>query len=44
MVCLEKMQGHIALELRPGWVVVHATGIGVDDLVSVGRLLGVIVD
>ena len=38
------MRSHIALEKREGWVVVHATQISVDDLVSLGRLLGVIKD
>ena len=38
------MRSHLALEKRDSWVVVHATCIGVDDLVAVGRLLGVIKD
>ena len=39
MVCFE---GHIAIERRPEWVVVHATQISADDLVNIGKLLGVI--
>jgi hypothetical protein len=37
---------HLAFEkynsLDEDWVVIHATNIGVDDIVNLGRLLGVI--
>lgn len=41
MGCFE---GHIALERRPDWIVIHATDITPDDIVNIGRLLGVIKD
>ena len=36
------ISNHLVLSREPGWIVVHATEIDVDDLISVGRLVGVI--
>lgn len=33
---------HLVLSREPGWLVVHATSIGVDDLISIGKIVGVI--
>ena len=33
---------HIAMEIDPEWLIVHATGISEDDLVAIGKLLGVV--
>ena len=31
---------HLVVSREPGWVVVHATQISVDDLICVGRIIG----
>ena len=33
---------HLVFSREPHWIVIHATNIDVDDLVNLGRLLGVI--
>ena len=33
---------HLVVSREPRWLVVHATEISVDDLINVGRLMGVI--
>jgi len=33
---------HIVLSIEPHMVIVHCSAIGVDDLVNLGRLLGVV--
>lgn len=33
---------HLVVSREPGWIVVHATQIDVDDLISVGRLIGAV--
>jgi hypothetical protein len=37
-----KQNGHLVVSREPGWVIVHATQIDVDDLICVCNLLGVI--
>lgn len=36
------MIGHVALDLDSEWLVLHASEISVDELVRIGRLLGVV--
>jgi hypothetical protein len=33
---------HVALEIDPEYVVIHGTNLKEDDLVAIGRLLGVV--
>ena len=34
------MIGHIVLDMDSEYLVLHASGVGVDELVRIGRLLG----